>query len=135
MQEIKIKQVGQNLFVTIDNDKVLTKKFDTKEERDNVKALVTAYTQKPTKKQYDVIVKLMTVNTVKEKEKKVIEKKIAKQATKKLESKPKITKEAEEIAKLIEENKALKAQLKAQSSKIEEQAKNVKPIKQSSPEY
>jgi hypothetical protein len=131
MQEIKIKQVGQNLFVTIDNDKVLTKKFDTKEERENVKSLVTAYTQKPTKKQYDVIVKLMTVNTVKEKEKKVIEKKIAKQATKKLESKPKITKEAEEIAKLIEENKALKAQLKAQSSKIEEEAKKVKPVRRS----
>jgi hypothetical protein len=73
----------------------------------------------------------MTVNTVKEKEKKVIEKKIAKQATKKLGSKPKITKEAEEIAKLIEENKALKAQLKAQSSKIEEEAKKVKPVRKS----
>lgn len=131
MQELKIKGIGKNLILTIDNKETLTKAFETKEDRDNIKTLVATYVKKPTKKAYDTIIKLMSANTVKAKEKKVIEKKIVKKAEKELKSKPKITKEQEQMQRLIEENNQLKQQLIEANAKTKVEAGKVKPIRRS----
>lgn len=131
MQELKIKGIGKNLILTIDNKETLTKAFETKEDRDNIKTLVATYVKKPTKKTYDTIIKLMSANTVKAKEKKVIEKKIVKKAEKELKSKPKITKEQEQMQRLIEENNQLKQQLIEANAKTKVEAEKVNPIRRS----
>ena len=48
-KELKLKQIGQNLILTLENE-TLTGKFAEKEERTRIKECVAHYLKKPTKK-------------------------------------------------------------------------------------
>lgn len=103
MEQIKLKQVGQNLIAIIDG-KQYSKMFANKEERDSVKNKVLLYNKKPTKALQTAILKLID-KTIIEKETKIaktkgVKKAIKKEVKKSAKKSPK--KENDDLVKTVE---------------------------------
>lgn len=64
MKAIKVKQIGQNLIMTVDGiEKPLSRKIVDKVERDIITESVKDYAVNPSDEKFDAIVASMTVNT------------------------------------------------------------------------
>lgn len=109
---MKIKQVGLNIILTLEDGKVLTKKVDDKEKREFLKSSVAKYLEKPNAKLKATILKEMSVETIKIAEKEKVTKKVVKQAIKEENRAEKILKKAEKDSLTAEEIAYIKSELK-----------------------
>lgn len=109
---MKIKQVGLNIILTLEDGKVLTKKVDDKEKREFLKSSVAKYLEKPNAKLKATILKEMSVETIKIAEKEKVTKKVIKQAIKEENRAEKILKKAEKDSLTAEEIAYIKSELK-----------------------
>lgn len=127
MEQIKMRQVGLNLLLSIGKEN-LTKKVEDKEERERIKALVASYDKKPTKKLEQEIRKSFTANTEIKKTAELVEKKVAKKVGKQQQAAAKSTvkkvkevskeiAQAKEITLLEKENLALRKKLEGYEKK------------------
>jgi hypothetical protein len=124
---MKIKQVGLNIILTLEDGKVLTKKIDNKEERDGLKASVAKYLEKPNAKAKAAILKVMTVEKTKIAEKEKVTKKVIKQAVKEENRAEKILKKAEKDSLTAEEIAYIKSELKKHIEKDAPQPQRAEP--------
>ena len=109
---MKIKQVGLNIILTLEDGKVLTKKIDNKEERDGLKASVAKYLEKPNAKAKAAILKAMSPKKTEIVEKEKVAKKVVKQAIKEENRAEKLLKKAEKQTLTDEETAYIRSELK-----------------------
>lgn len=109
---MKIKQVGLNIILTLEDGKVLTKKVDDKEERDFLKSSVAKYLEKPNTKLKATILKKMSAKTTKAMEKEKVAKKVIKKVQKEESKAEKILKKATKEKMTAEEAAYIRSELK-----------------------
>ena len=114
--EANLKQIGQNLIFTLDGN-VSSKKFENKEDREQVKSLYEEFKSAGIKKRKDSLIKQILKFFTKEQEKKKESEKIVKKVSKKIDKNAKQSKT--NIDKLEKENKELKEKLKNLENKTE----------------
>lgn len=110
MEQIKVKQIAQNIIITIGNE-TFTKKMEVKEEREALKSKVASYEKKPTKKLVEEIRKIMTAKGEAKKIEEKVKKKLEKKEVKKIIKDKKDIKTLDKIKLLEKEVKELKDKL------------------------
>lgn len=109
---MKIKQVGLNIILTLEDGKVLTKKVVDKEKREALKGFVTKYLEKPNAKLKATILKEMASEAIKIAEKEKVAKKVAKNIKKEESKAEKILKKAKKETLSDEEIAYTQSELK-----------------------
>lgn len=117
MEQVKLVQVGQNLTLVVDQEK-MTKKIVDKEERESVKTLYKTFEEAKGKKKEEILKnlkKVFTVTTEKKKENQKVAKKIEKNIKKEKKSESVILQD--QLSQKDKEIADLKKKLKDMESK------------------
>jgi len=81
-REFKLKQIGQNLLIVTPDGKSLSKRFEDKDERENIKILIQDYNNRNSQKKERSIISAFTINADKKAAEKSISRNISKRSSK-----------------------------------------------------